>query len=189
MALLDEGKLQGNITKILNILEKEAVCCSIVSAQWMCDADSGTAVWVTINESGAIVVYDAPGGVVINPVGPLGPVDSSGNCPQPIFVPAVDVTILSQDACKLLDQEQYITLSFTSNIPTGVYRLEAFIAGVWTQVAPLFFFIGPGTYGPVNDIQIVPYQNFEGDQFLRLVEVGTNTISNIRTEDFVTCVP
>lgn len=187
MALIDEGKLQGNVINILDILRKQATCCGFVSGQWMCD--DGTPVWVLMSPTGEVTAFDAPGGSPHTIVGPLGPVDASGNCPVPPFVPEINFTLFSQDACKLLDQEQYVTVGFTTNIPTGVYELQALIAGVWTAVAPLFFFIGPGAYGPVNDIQITPYQNFEGDQFFRLLDYGTGTISNIRTEEFVTCVP
>lgn len=187
MAMIDEGKLQGNIMQILDLLKKESVCCSIVSAQWMCDADSGTAVWVTINEAGAMIVYDAPGGNVITPVGPLGPVDSSGNCPTPPFVPAITAFTVSQDACKALDNEQYITIGFTTNIPVGAYQIQAFIAGVWTDIYPVFLFAA-GVYLQ-TDLQIQPYQNFEGNFALRVVEVNTGTIGGPGVEEFVTCVP
>lgn len=67
MALIDEGKLQGNIDKLVNLLTKQVQCCRVVSAVWASSSIIGARVFVTINESGGIVVYDHPGGTVLEP--------------------------------------------------------------------------------------------------------------------------
>ncbi len=189
MAMIDEEKLQHNVAKILDLLRKEAVCCSVVSAQWMCDADSGTAVWVTVNEAGAIVVYDGPGGVVITPVGPLGPVDASGNCPAAPFVAEITDLVIAQAACnEPLDGIQFYDISFDTNIPLGAYQLQAFLLGVWTDINSPFPFIGPGTYSDTG-VQIVPDQNLEGDISFRVLETSSGTIGGPAVVTFTTCVP
>lgn len=151
----------------------------------MCD--SGTPVWVLVGEMGSITVYDAPGGNVITPVGSLGPVDSSGNCPAAPFVPEITLLTVTQDACKPADQEQYISWGFTTNIPLGAYQLQAFISGVWTDITAVVPFIGPGAYSD-TDVQIIPFEDFVGATSFRVLEVNTGTIGGPAIEVFVTCV-
>lgn len=63
MALIDEGKLQGNIISILELLRKEAVCCPKIAAEFYCV--DGTIQWVVIAQDGTVSVYSSPNG---NPV-------------------------------------------------------------------------------------------------------------------------
>jgi len=67
MALLDEGKLQGNIYNILDVLRKDITCCRIVSASWAHSSIITAGVFLTIDDKGNIIVYDAPGGNVLTP--------------------------------------------------------------------------------------------------------------------------
>jgi hypothetical protein len=66
MALLDEEKLQRHIYEILQLLRKQVTCCKIVSTTWATSSLLGV-VFVTIDESGKISVYDAPGGTLLTP--------------------------------------------------------------------------------------------------------------------------
>lgn len=79
MALIDEDKLQGNVFAILQLLRKEQTCCGYINGQFMCDGS--TVVWVLTSPTGAVKVFDAPGGTEITPAGALGPVTSGGICP------------------------------------------------------------------------------------------------------------
>ena len=117
MALIDEGKLQGNIMNILEVLRKQQACCGFISAQWMLDAN-GDNVWVLVRPGGDVVVKTSPTGAVeANPALPLQPPTSGGgtggpvlnqkftgnNTPGPFSIPAnkhlVEVTVdgLGQD--------------------------------------------------------------------------------------------
>ena len=67
MALLDEGKLQGNIYNILDVLRKDITCCKIVAALWAKSSIINTGVFLTIDSKGSITVYDVPGGSILAP--------------------------------------------------------------------------------------------------------------------------
>lgn len=73
MALIDEGKLQGNVIEILSLLRKQATCCGYISAQWMLD-NSDNPVWVLVSPTGEVTVMDSPtGSVQASPDLPLKP--------------------------------------------------------------------------------------------------------------------
>lgn len=67
MALIDEGKLQGRIFDILELLRKQVDCCKVVSTTWASSSTIGAGVFITIDQNGGIVVYDVPGGTVLKP--------------------------------------------------------------------------------------------------------------------------
>ena len=63
MALLDEGKLQGNIYEILQLLRKAQECCPKIAADFYCV--DGTVSWVVTSQNGTVTVYDAPNGNIV----------------------------------------------------------------------------------------------------------------------------
>ena len=63
MALLDEGKLQGHIYEILQLLRKAQECCPKIAADFYCV--DGTVSWVVTSQDGTVTVYDAPNGNIV----------------------------------------------------------------------------------------------------------------------------
>jgi hypothetical protein len=190
MALLDEEKLQGRIFNILEILRQEQSCCGIASAQWMCD--DGDPVWVLVNEAGKITVYDAPGGNVITPVGTLGPVDSSGHCPAPIFTPTITDSAFTVSCIAPGPDEQQIEVTFTSNIPLGAYIVQYYDGANWVNATAAFAFIGPGTYGPTNQKIIISPEIVSvlpGDFSTRVIEINSGTLGDtVLDVSYTSCI-
>jgi hypothetical protein len=71
MALIDEGKLQGNIGSILEILRKQAACCAkVASTTFAKSSVTSDKVFVLIFEDGTLEVRDiGPNGAVLTPAG------------------------------------------------------------------------------------------------------------------------
>ena len=189
MALIDEGKLQGNIFNILEILRKQAACCTFIQGSWMCDSGASDPIWVLISDKGVVTALDAPGGSPVTILGTLGPLNSAGQCPTPPFVPEITNLNVDQDTpCDvLITPDQTITWSFTTNIPIGAYQLQAFVSGVWTDCAAIVPFIGPGTYS-ASTVVVTPYLNLSGSVSFRVIEANTSTIGGPIVSTFVTCV-
>ena len=190
MALIDEGKLQGNIYNILDVLRKDITCCKYIQGSWMCDSGAANPVWVLINDKGTVTTLDGPQGSPVTVLGTLGPLNSAGQCPTPPLVPVITALAVEQILpCDILiTPDQTIGLSFTTNIPLGAYQLQAYVSSVWTDCATLIPFVGPGTYS-AGPVLITPYQNLEGNVAFRVIEVNTGAIGGPIVSTFVTCVP
>lgn len=188
MALLDEGKLQGNIYNILDLLRKETQCCKFIQGSWMCDSGSSTPVWVLINTKGGITTLSSPDGSPVDVVGTLGPLDATGHCPQPVFVPAITNFNVNVDGCFLTSQA--IDFSFDTNIPLGAYLLQVFNTGtfLWEDAFAVFARIGPTSWS--SGQVALTCSPLLGSAAFRIVEVNTGTIGGPFTANgFVSCIP
>ena len=181
MALIDEGKLQGNIYNILDVLRKDITCCKYIQGSWMCDSGAANPVWVLINDKGTVTTLDGPQGSPVTVLGTLGPLNSAGQCPVAPLVPSIVNLFVEQAPCTLLtNPDQLINYTFETNIPLGIYQLQVYIAGVWTDCVAPVSFSGPGFYGGTN-ITIVPFLNLDSGPIhtyfiFRVVEINTGTI-------------
>ena len=63
MAMIDEEKLQGAVSNILDLLRKQAVCCPKIAAEFYCV--DGTIQWVVTSQDGTVSVYDVPNGTLV----------------------------------------------------------------------------------------------------------------------------
>lgn len=69
MALLDEDKLQGHVTEILQLLRKQAACCNkVASTTFATSSVTAGRVFVLIFEDGTLEVRNlGPNGAVLAP--------------------------------------------------------------------------------------------------------------------------
>lgn len=67
MALIDEQKLQTNVVKLIDLLKQQVQCCHIVSSGFASSSLISAGVFYTVDQSGNIKVFDAPGGVQLTP--------------------------------------------------------------------------------------------------------------------------
>lgn len=65
MPLIDENKMQGDLTNLLEVL-RFLKCCAKVSGSWMHGNDNSS-VWVLLQADGTVQVMTSPTGTILTP--------------------------------------------------------------------------------------------------------------------------